>query len=374
MICKICNLECKSGVALAKHIHCRHSITNKEYYDLYIKSKNEGVCLLCKKETPFLGFKKGYQKYCSAKCAQSGNNNCFKSNNPTKNRENFSFNFKPIAFTCKMCNKQFTNKLAVRNHIVNGHKMTLYEYWSKYQSNKCLVCGNDLFESYCSTKCRNIFLYNTDTNIAKTKQKREKVEQVRKEFEQTNDFMSYSEAVNIFGQGWLSIKDTVPFIICAGKKYITDLTNIIEYCKINHYRNNKIEQILVDKILEVYDKEIITHTRKVISPFELDIYLPDINLAIEYNGAYWHSLEKGLSKNYHLDKSIICKNKNIRLIHIYGFEDFNYQISLLQNLLLGYDNYPKNDFNKNNLTDHIPESAIIYRDNRLTIYGAGPLL
>ena len=32
------------------------------------------------------------------------------------------------------------------------------------------------------------------------------------------------------------------------------------------------------------------------------------------------------------------------------------------------------DFNKNNLIDHIPEPTIIYKDTRLTVYGAGPLL
>ena len=72
-------------------------------------------------------------------------------------------------------------------------------------------------------------------------------------------------------------------------------------------------------------------------------------------------------------KSLLCREKNIRLIHIYEFEDIEEQKQLLKNLILGIDNYPKNDFNKNNLIENIPEPEIIYKD-RYTIYGAGPLI
>lgn len=58
--------------------------------------------------------------------------------------------------------------------------------------------------------------------------------------------------------------------------------------------------------------------RGILQSKELDIFLPDQKIAIEYNGLYWHS-EKNVGKNYHLDKLIECNKNNIRLIHI--FED-----------------------------------------------------
>lgn len=64
--------------------------------------------------------------------------------------------------------------------------------------------------------------------------------------------------------------------------------------------------------------------------------------------------------------------KEIHLIHIYEFEDFEKQKQLLKDLILGQDNYPKEDFNKNNLITNIPVPTIIYQ-NDYTIYGAGPL-
>ena len=68
----------------------------------------------------------------------------------------------------------------------------------------------------------------------------------------------------------------------------------------------ELVQELVDKNKEVFkdydfieseqllrDNEVIknklTNDRKVISPKELDVWLPDIRLAIEYNGDYWHA-------------------------------------------------------------------------------------
>lgn len=37
--------------------------------------------------------------------------------------------------------------------------------------------------------------------------------------------------------------------------------------------------------------EILRNDRKVIKPYELDVLIPDLNLAFEFNGTYWHSDE-----------------------------------------------------------------------------------
>jgi len=45
-------------------------------------------------------------------------------------------------------------------------------------------------------------------------------------------------------------------------------------------------------IMQKYCKcKIETNTRLVISPLELDLYIPELKLAIEYNGEYWHSIK-----------------------------------------------------------------------------------
>ena len=60
--------------------------------------------------------------------------------------------------------------------------------------------------------------------------------------------------------------------------------------------------------------------RELIKPFEVDFYIPKHNLAIEMNGNYWHSETSGeKNRKYHLNKTMGCQEKNVKLIHI--FED-----------------------------------------------------
>jgi len=62
------------------------------------------------------------------------------------------------------------------------------------------------------------------------------------------------------------------------------------------------------------------NTKSIINPFELDFYLPDHKIAIECNGLYWHSESMGKDKNYHLNKTKLCEEKNIKLLHIFSDE------------------------------------------------------
>jgi len=78
------------------------------------------------------------------------------------------------------------------------------------------------------------------------------------------------------------------------------------------------ERSVNDFILSL-DIKTLTNTRSIISPYELDIYIPEHAIAIEYNGLYWHSEQAGKNKNYHKKKYDLCKNKGIQLITI--FED-----------------------------------------------------
>src|SRR5690606_32397406 len=52
---------------------------------------------------------------------------------------------------------------------------------------------------------------------------------------------------------------------------------------------------------------------------ELDIVIPEANIAIEYCGLYWHS-EIHKEPKYHLDKLNACIEQNIRLITIFSDE------------------------------------------------------
>lgn len=57
------------------------------------------------------------------------------------------------------------------------------------------------------------------------------------------------------------------------------------------------------------------NSRKIVPPKELDIYIPEKNVAIEFNGVYWHG-DDIKPKSYHKEKTVACAAKGIRLIHV----------------------------------------------------------
>ena len=71
-----------------------------------------------------------------------------------------------------------------------------------------------------------------------------------------------------------------------------------------------------DFVSSVYTGQINTNDRTVIAPKELDIYLPDIKLAIEFNGMYWHREDR----KRHLVKYNLCQDKGITLLQVWDHE------------------------------------------------------
>lgn len=105
---------------------------------------------------------------------------------------------------------------------------------------------------------------------------------------------------------------------------------------ISHLNNGKVPRCFTCEPIQYQQKEnefynfllsiikndvIIRNDKSILeSNKEIDFYLPDHNLAIEFNGLYWHSELGGKKdKEYHLNKTKGCENKGIQLIHI--FED-----------------------------------------------------
>jgi hypothetical protein len=81
---------------------------------------------------------------------------------------------------------------------------------------------------------------------------------------------------------------------------------------------SKYEKIIEDFLVENGIKYI--HHYKINYQnnwFELDFYLPELQKGIEVNGVFWHSEAVGRDKKYHLNKTKICEDNNIHLIHIF---------------------------------------------------------
>lgn len=84
-----------------------------------------------------------------------------------------------------------------------------------------------------------------------------------------------------------------------------------------HEKKSKGEKELCDFIKSIYPGEILENTRKFIGGKELDIYLPELKLAFEYNGEYWHQFHEEKEPGYHKNKQKACKENGIKLIEVW---------------------------------------------------------
>lgn len=77
---------------------------------------------------------------------------------------------------------------------------------------------------------------------------------------------------------------------------------------------------------------ILKNKRNIIKGKELDFYLPDHKVAIEFNGLYWHS-DKNISNDYHAIKTKLCHDQGIRLLMI-DEEQWIYRQDVVQSKIL----------------------------------------
>jgi hypothetical protein len=113
---------------------------------------------------------------------------------------------------------------------------------------------------------------------------------------------------------------------------------------IQHYSYPKFQtqKNIADEIAKFYNGKILFNTRKIIPPYELDIYCPKHNFAIEFNGSFWHSecwLPSKEAKDKHVYKTQKCREKGIRLFHIFENQWRDKQESILNFIktILGYN-------------------------------------
>ena len=129
----------------------------------------------------------------------------------------------------------------------------------------------------------------------------------------------------------------------------------------SHLRGNGCKDCAKELSSSKAEKELVNYLKSLgpdvyqtYRPFwmngeELDIFIPSLNLAIEYNGGTYHhsTFNTGVDfydatrrpPDYHLNKFMICKDNNVKLIHIFDFEDIKLWYDLLRDLILNINNY-----------------------------------
>ena len=179
----------------------------------------------------------------------------------------------------------------------------------------CLKCNNSFERKY------NNFLSNNKCPFCY------KQEYIDKKIKSTEKYIE--EAKNIYGDKY-SYENTLytasknkVLVTCneCGKIFEIEANSHLQGhgCPYHSFNTSNIEKEILAYINTIYDGDILSNNRQIISPNEIDIYIPEFKIGFEIDGLYWHNEINKPNKNYHLSKTIECENKGIRLIHI--FED-----------------------------------------------------
>ena len=73
-----------------------------------------------------------------------------------------------------------------------------------------------------------------------------------------------------------------------------------------------------EELLKLFPTEY-RNVRHILDGKELDLYYPEVGMAVEFNGNFWHS-EFKRENTYHQNKSLLAKNKGIDIVHIFEYE------------------------------------------------------
>ncbi len=167
------------------------------------------------------------------------------------------------------------------------------------------------------------YYFSSNQYLQKTlKNKQDKIKNVLDSQELYFDVEKYEKLRKKNNKGKIQyLKYDIKCNIC-GNVFKSSLINKKIFCR-KCYPLKKSKSIIQTELRDFFremEVQFEENNREIIAPLEVDFYLKDNKLAFELNGNYWHSEIGGKKdKKYHLNKTLKCNEKDIKLIHI--FED-----------------------------------------------------
>jgi len=400
--CMICGKEFKN---LGNHIYSKHKILVLDYYIKFLKkNENEGYCLECGSKTKFIGLKSGFRLFCSSECIIiNGKKHIHDKAKKLdlklidEKYENAFFKHKWKCLKCKYefnqiwnsiqqgfkcpncCTKKYSLKsIKKRNKKIKELNLILLD--PEYVNNtfkhkwKCLNCDHVFYQVWAeinrknrSYKCPKCYPRKVGYS---QKKKEEYLIYFYKRLKELNLTLLDPEYVDntvkhkwkcltcdhVFWRKWLA---NLKCPKCSHSNRISKGESKQEKELLKFVKSLSLQC----KILE-NTKNILINKKDHRKSLELDIYIPDLKIAFEYNGLYWHSEKYGCGKEYHMKKTLKCEKLGIRLVHIFEDEWIlgkeNLKMILRKIIKEDWDFLPDYDFHSISLNRRFCKSSEYY--------------
>jgi rubrerythrin len=328
------------------------STLSEKVYILKNDLKEIPVCKLCDSPVKFISYKEGYREYCSSKCRAKGN----KEKIIKTNLEKYGVEYPAQSLLVqKKMKKTSLDRYGVEN-IFQRTDMIKEKIKEKYGVEH-IAQSKEIKEKikrtnrerygfdYCQQNPEvikkrgetNLLKYGNICSLHSKETDKKMKEKRRKDFfirlmhsdrlqELVTPLFKEEEYKGGMDDLGLPIYYKWKCNTCHNEFESHIANGTIPRCPICFPSSiqGKLEKELVAWLISILpDTKIITNTRRLISPLEIDIYIPSFNLAIEFDEVYWHSEKSSLGKrdqNYHINKTKACKEKGIHLLHIFDSE------------------------------------------------------
>jgi len=291
--CHICGCELATYKKFGYHLFS-HKIKAKEYHNKYVGKTN---CIQCDKDTRFVSIELGYKKYCSNKCqlAYELEHN-LRDYQDVKRKSEITCMRK---YGCKNGSQSDASREKIRNSWSTKSAEQRQNITNKKASSNKSNRYYDKINSW-SDEITPMFKHEDYTGIGY--------------------YTEYPWKCNICNTEFMHhVYHGLSMPKCPTCYPIETSSSLIER-ELSNFINEHISNI------ELND-------RKMLEGKELDIYIPDKNIAIEMDGLYWHGEQQGKDRNYHLNKTKDCSDRGIRLFHVFENEWYSKQ-NIVKSILL----------------------------------------
>ena len=280
------------------------------------KINSHPTCKVCGSPVTFKDSKTGYHQVCSLKCRNADPDTI------RKKQETLI--------------KRFGSIEDSKNYIKEKTKQTLIDKYGSVETS--------YHERMKKTKQTNLERYGVEyaqqNKYIANKSKISFQKRILEKYEHIIDTTLINDEINYI------IKCPHPTCTkCEEKKYTipsslywtrynrpTEMCTILAPIKKCQNSGTGIE-LVIRSILDKYDIVYETNVRNIISPLELDIYIPSKKLAIECNGIRWHSTRIGnKSYKYHQNKYLKCMELGIQLITFWE-DQITYKYDIIESII-----------------------------------------
>lgn len=280
--CKICGKEYEKYLNIIKHVREEHNLLSKEYYDLYFRKYNEELCSFksCDNKTRYLNFRSGYTKHCSTRCSTL---------NPKTQDKMKETTMENYGVEHALQSKEIFKKMQDNNFKKYGKKNISQIEEIKNKAVETCIKKYGGPAPMCDPKIKK-----------RVKDKKEAINDKRKKTSIRKYGVEYPMVLKE-----IQDKARKTCIEKYGVDYITQtdknreaqrqrmLKGQAAYCNKFIKNPSKPQVELYNLVKQLYSQTEINYQYL---NYSIDIAIPELMIAIEYDGYYWHK-DKEYDKN-----------------------------------------------------------------------------